>query len=674
MTNTLNFNDKIGILDYEGRELNPLNDKPYSNRYRELAGIWSKFPTYLRAEDILDAISNYQLVFVSSATGSGKSVIIPKLALHYTNYQGTILMTLPKRIITVSSASFASDTLDVELGKEIGYKFKNSPKEMANSNNKIIYVTDGILIMKYINDPLLLEYRVIIIDEAHERKIQIDLILLFLKNLLLSGKRPDLRIIIMSATISAQKYSDYFSSISSKIIEIPGQPNYPIDVHFLDKPTNSYMLDGLDLITELIPEKKDLLFFITTSNEAISLCRKIKPNHPKIFCIEVYADMDKDLKIYVESRDKFHELGNYNSKVIMATNVAESSLTIDGLKIVIDSGYQLSSRFDPIHMGRILEKERITRSQAIQRRGRVGRQSPGVCYHLMTEKQFIALEEYPAPSILTEDITMDLLRIMQISDNASFSNGVFMLNQLMDPPKAVFIDYAHSLFELYKIIDSNGQMNKIGYDITNFSSTPLNRILFMIYAFQLHCAKEACQIISMIEVSSGKFNNLFFKTDTLNQASFANKNSKILLDKLIRKSGDHLTFLNIFTTFKEQSDAKTWANQYGIKLDSLRNADKNSKKYYFKLVNLLRDTPQLSRISKTDTNKNILQALKLSHQHLTAKNLKPIFSKEKVEGKISKDSIVHHYTDRKKLKSAKFIYDEMIQIDDSWQYNIITLI
>ena len=202
----------------------------------------------------------------------------------------------------------------------------------------------------------------------------------------------------MSATINGQQYQKYFSGIKSAIVNISGQPNYPIEVHFSEKTVNSYMQQGQELIEDLIHQqiKQDMLFFITTGNEALQLCRNIRPKYPRVYCVEVYADMDRNLEEYAKSRDKYLELGNYDQKLVMATNVAESSLTIDGLTYVIDSGYELHSRFDPNCYGQILEKQLISKAQALQRRGRVGRTAPGICYHLMTQEQFGELKDYPS--------------------------------------------------------------------------------------------------------------------------------------------------------------------------------------------------------------------------------------------------------------------------------------
>ena len=675
MTKNLDFNDKIGILDPSGLQLNPLNNKPYSENYKKLAEMWSILPAYEKSKEILESIANNQILFLSSSTGSGKTLVIPKLMSHYISYKGKVGISMPKRGTVLSAAQFASITLDVELGDQVGYLYKNSPKEMSNPSNKLLYMTDGILIMKFVSDPLLSEFDVIIIDEAHERKVQIDLLLLFIKKLLESGKRPDLRVIIMSATISLHKYQNYFDGIKTAAIYISGQPNYEIDVHFLDRPSNSYMIDGMNRIDELVHQetKKDILFFITTSNEALQLCRTIRPKYPKVYCIEVYADMDKKLLEFAQSRDKYWELGNYDQKVVMATNMAESSITIDGLKYVIDSGYELYSHFDPDTYGQILEKKMITRAQALQRRGRVGRTEPGVCYHLLTRTQFETMDEYPTPDILKQDITMDILKIIRLTESKSYSEGIEFLSELMDPPKQTFIDVAKDIFDMYKMIDANGKISKIGYDITQFSSVPINRTLFLIYAFQMRCAREASIILAMTEILNGKLSNLFFKADTICESQCEKPAAKVLIEKLVQKKGDHFTFLKIYQEFKEVADQKAWARKYGIRMDALITVDKLINSYYYKIVNLSK-APQLSRVVDVDVKKRLIEALKLSHRHLTARNLMPVFSKKNIEGQINRDSALYFHYNRKDLTNKTFIYDELTNINGNWEFNMVTLI
>jgi len=675
MTNIMNKSDKIGILDIEGINPNPLNEEPYSDTYKDLAKIWSSFPAYKKIDDVLNSIKNNQLTFIISGTGSGKTVLIPKIALHYTNYQGKIGVTLPKRVVTLSAATFAAKTLDVQLGTYIGYIYKGSDKQMSGSQNKIVYMTDGSLTMKIMNDPYLKEYKVIIIDEAHERKIQIDLLLLFLKRILLSGQNPDLKIIIMSATIDGEKYKAYFPNITSQIIHISGQPNHEIVTHFLDEPSKSYMMDGLNLIKYLINNgiKKDMLFFITSSNEALQLCKSIRPLFPKVYCIEVYADMSKDLKIYAETRDKFLELGNYDQKLVMATNVAESSLTIDGLKYVIDSGYELYSYFDPETAGQILEKRLISKAQALQRRGRVGRTEPGICYHLLTKKQFDSLADYAPPEILRQDITMEVLKIVNFTKDKSMEQGQIILNELMDVPKNNQLEYAYDLYKLYKLLDQNEILTKSGRNVVKFSSLPINRSLFLIYAYQLYCVKEATIIISMIEMLNGKLSNLFYKSDTICKSNCYKDSSKKLIKKLTVKNGDHMTFLKIFNEYKHIEDKELWARKYGIKVDYLRKVNEMANNYYRKIINISKDS-QLSRIENINIDEKILEALKLSHQHLIAKNLQPIFTKRKQTGEIQKDSIISSIYTKKNMMNMTFIYDELICLNGTWEFSIVTII
>ncbi|EJN40970.1 VVI8 helicase [Acanthamoeba polyphaga mimivirus] len=694
MASNLTFEDKIGILDPKGLRPNPLNNEPYSDDYKKLAMVWSTYPAYSAADRVLSALENYQLVFVTSSTGSGKSVLIPKLALHYTNYNGRVVMTLPKRIITLSAAIFSAKVSDVKLGESIGYAYKGSDKSMYNDQNKIIYVTDGIFVMEYVRDPLLSKFNVVIIDEAHERRIQIDLILLFLRTLLQSGNRPDLKVIIMSATIDTDKYQKYFNSVDSTVIDIAGQPNHPIETHFMDKPVTSYMKEGLELIEDLIHQqiKKDMLFFITTSNEALQLCRSIRPQYPRVYCVEVYSDMDKNLKQYAESRDKYLELGNYDQKLVMATNVAESSLTIDGLVYVIDSGYELSSRFDPECYGQILEKKFVSKAQALQRRGRVGRTEPGVCYHLLTKQQFDGLADYPTPDILRQDITMDLIKIIQVSPNKTYAEGINMMNQLMDPPLRSHINATRNLFDLYNVVDDNGILTQVGIVATQFSSLPLNRILFLIYAFELQCAREASIIVAMTEFLNGRVTNLFYKSDTICESNCEKQAANLLLEKLIQKRGDHFTYLKIYQEFSKSTDQKSWARKYGVRLDTINNIERTANQYFYRILNLLRkprlpnnkntsidtsiDTPMdiQSRISSTDTKTNLLNALKKSHQHLTASKLKPTYSKENITGKISRDSVLNQIYKKNEISKKKIIYDELSNINGKWEFRTVTII
>jgi HrpA-like RNA helicase len=659
----------IGIFDPNGDLNNPLTDKPYSQTYKSLGKIWSKYPAYNEVLTVLNSINKYQVTFIISGTGSGKTVLIPKFALHYTNYAGKVAVVLPKRDITSAAAIFSAKTLDVTLGEEVGYVHKNSPKDAISSKSRLIYMTDGLLIMKYLNDPYLSEYNVVIIDEAHERKVQIDLLLFFLKNIILSGKRPDLKIIIMSATIDVEKYQEYFDNIPINPIFISGQPNYPITTIFLDHISKNYVQEGLEVLDKIERyDKKDTLFFVTSGNEAFQICKTVRNKFPKIFCVEVYAGMNDKMRFYALNREEYKELGNFDTKVVIATNVAESSLTIDGLQLVIDSGYELYSYYDPDMYASFLEKRLITKAQALQRRGRVGRTEPGICYHLLTQEQFDSLKDYPAPDILKQDITLILLQIIKLTSDKKLDSGINLINQLMDKPYQNYITSAITLYKLYKLVDPQGKITSLGDLVVKVSSLSLNRILFLFYAYDMFCLREAAIIIAMMEKLSGKINMIF--VDNQNSQK---KNTMSSIISMINKKSDHLTYLQIFQNYKNADDKNTWCNKHNFRIDIFKKIDRLSQQYYQKIIGIKKN-PEQSRPTNTNTKQNILNALKTSHQHLIAKGLVPTFPSKKIRADINKDSVINLNYNRKKLENKTFIYDELSSINGKWEFNGISII
>ena len=626
---------------------NPLTGAPFSDQYYALEAKWSKLPAWLAVDKIKDSIRKYPLTFIISGTGSGKTVVTPRAALDVLDYKGKIGVTLPKREIVRSVSGYAAETMDVNLGESIGYIHKGSDKRLLGKDSKLVYMTDGILVSKFNQDSDIPEYDIVIIDEAHERKTQIDLILLYLKNLLLSGKREDFRAIIMSATIDTKKYKNYFKGIKSNIIEISGVSNYPIKINYLDEPTKNYIKTGSEILEKTITQKErlDALFFVTSGNEAMQVCRSITPGHPKLFCIEVFADMDPTKTVYAKEKDDFMTLGDYDRKVVIATNVAESSITIKGLNVVVDGGYELFSYFDPQVYGDVLEKRHITKAQAVQRRGRVGRTEAGTCYHLLTKEQFDALEQYPEPDILKQDLTIVLLQIIKMTPKTSLEEGKAMLNKLMDPPHKAFIESAENLYNMYQLI-KDGVITQIGADVSRFSALPLNRSLFMLYGYQLHVLGEASIIVAMIEKTGGQVDNLFYKDSRKNVKQFVDPKS------------DHLTFYKIYQLWDASEDKDIWCKKYGIKCNQFRTIRNIAKQYYYQVSNMIK-AHQLSRVDEMSTEKRIVSALKLSHKHLMKKI-----------GVIDPNSVV----DKKKAGKSRYLYDRLTMTRGPWKASTITII
>ena len=189
----------IGIFDPQGKNPNPFNNKPYSDTYKNLAKFWSNLPAYKMAKDVVETINKNDVILIISSTGSGKSVLIPKYCIHVNNYSGLIIMTLPKKLITKATADFAAKTLDVELGEYVGYQYRG---ETAKSKDtKLLYSTDGSIVAMLKSDATIKEVDILIIDEAHERKVQIDLLLYLVKNAIKLRKERNmkpLKLVIMS--------------------------------------------------------------------------------------------------------------------------------------------------------------------------------------------------------------------------------------------------------------------------------------------------------------------------------------------------------------------------------------------------------------------------------------------------------------------------------------------
>ena len=364
-------NKNIGILDPNGINPNPLTDQPYSDKYKELAKKWSQFPAYENAEDIINSIKANQVILVISGTGSGKTVLLPKYTLHALDYKGHIGVTLPKQIVAKSAAEFAAATLDVILGENIGYQYKGSESGHRGKNPNILYATDGTIVARLLNDPDLIEFDAIIIDEAHERKIQIDFLLYLLRNVI--KKRPEFKLIIMSATINAEIFESYFATETFVKLDIGGKTNFPIESIFFEdfSKSDKYIERGTNIIKKLMVEYEkdkdkytktkinDILFFVTSINETMEVRDTLLKEYPHITCISIYSGMDIKLQDQVQTKE------TNDRRILISTNVAESSLTVDGIKYVIDSGFELFSYDNPEIRAKVLEKKLITQFQQV---------------------------------------------------------------------------------------------------------------------------------------------------------------------------------------------------------------------------------------------------------------------------------------------------------------------
>ena len=696
--------EPIGILDPLGLQNNPLTKEPYKNIYYDesknidkengpysaYAKRWSNYPMYGKREESIKAIYYNQVLLVISGTGSGKTVLTPKFALHTLNYEGRIAITNPKRPPTKSNADYAAKCMDVELGTYVGMKYRNSDKSAYSIDCKLIYATDGWVLQKLQKDPMLSDLDMVIIDEAHERGIQIDLLLLLLKDLLV--RRPSFKLIIMSATVNAKIFSDYFPTKEFKfaMIDAGEVPNYPIQEFYLDKSVNkfdengnligdSYVEIAVDKVVELLRKHEigDILVFFPgkgdTSDGCMLLHQKLekinKDLDRKIYCNMLTSTTDKETEELLTSPTKFKESGIYTRKVIFATEVAESSMTFDGLDFVIDTGLVNNNIFYSDKNMISLEKKYISKASHKQRRGRTGRTAPGTCYNMFTKDEFEnKFIDYPVTPISSEDISIQLMYFLS-KDNLishidfpikyhdsvkvnSIKNGklqgielTLFINKFIEKPPINTVKITIERLIALGIIEVNNNIGKItnlGKAIAIFDKIPeIGRML--ISGYNYHCRDDIVNLAALIELTDYRMDNIFNRFRPSSKDESIKREEKKKYDKVKAKwtnsNGDHFSLLDIYNTFysysyntvdrrtgriikEKRGDAKKWCHDNFLNFQTLKNVKDETRQInqrFGKVIQLFKQTNPDNRLSHIFVNSvpilsekhndNILKAL-----------------------------------------------------------------
>lgn len=422
-------------------------------------------PIVDRREDIIAAIKKHQIVVISGETGSGKTTQIPKMCMQAgRGVRGLIGCTQPRRIAAQAMADRVSEELKLPLGDLVGYQVRF--REKLNKNGIIKFMTDGILLAETTHDRNLNAYDTIIIDEAHERSLNIDFLLGYLKQLL--RRRPDLRVIITSATIDTEKFAAHFDN--APVIEVSGR-SYPVDIeyHPLDEDEDPGQIasqaKSRDLYAGItkavhrlsrIDGRGDILVFFSGEREiqeAGDYLRRQNFRHTEI--LPLYARLP-----VAEQRRVFHP--GTARRIILCTNVAETSLTVPRIRFVVDTGFARISRYS--HRSRVqrLPIEAISQASANQRKGRCGRLGPGTCIRLYSEADFDLRPEFTEPEILRTSLASVILRMLT-TDLGAVEDFPFL-----DPPAPRMINDAyHLLFEL-GAIDASRQPVKLGRQLARW--------------------------------------------------------------------------------------------------------------------------------------------------------------------------------------------------------------
>jgi len=521
-----------------------------------------RLPIHFAKGQLISEVRKADNIIIMSETGSGKTTQVPQYLFQAgLSMVGVIGCTQPRRVAAISIAERVCKEMGVSMGTKVGFtvRFEDSTCHQT----KIKYMTDGILLREAILDPLLMRYSVVILDEAHERTIHTDVLFGVVKQAQSMRKAKQingLKIIIMSATLEAEHFAEYFNN--AKILYIEGR-KFPIKMMNTVESQADYiqaaMVSALQCHKELEPGH-DILVFLTGQEEIEGLSRLIQDysNHlegdlPKIKVCPLFAALPPAMQLKALSPA---EPGH--RKIILATNIAETSITIPGVKYVIDTGMVKLKGYNPHNGLELLKTERISKAQARQRAGRAGRECPGVCYRLYTEQLFKSLEESSVPEIQRSNLASVILNLlaMGISNISKFD--------FMDPPSGDAIQNALQELWLLGAIESveSEKLTDTGKCMANFPLDPkLSRCILA--AHNETCTEEVLIIVAMLSVESIMYSPSD-KRDEVNKAR----------QKFMSSEGDHVMLLKIFKAHKYAKGDPGWCLEHFINTRAMKTVHK----------------------------------------------------------------------------------------------------
>ena len=464
----------------------------------------AELPVSLRREEIKDAIAKHQVVIVCGETGSGKTTQLPKMCLELgRGCSGqAIVHTQPRRLAATATAKRIASELRSEIGQWVGYTIRF--QDHSSDKTAIKLVTDGILLAESQTDPLFKRYDTIIIDEAHERSLNIDFLLGYLKGVL--NKRPDLKLIVTSATIDAERFSQHFCDLSGQaapVIEVSGRL-YPVEIRYKDpaqanaKPKphtepdevdeEAFNAATLDAVEELCREGGgDILMFLPGEREIREMSHVLAKNLAGIEILPLFARLTAQ-----EQERIFKPSGR--RRIVLSTNVAETSLTVPGIHYVIDSGLARVKRYSYRNKVEMLQTERISKASANQRAGRCGRVANGVCVRLYSEQDFQGRSDFTDPEILRSSLASVILRMKSLHLAQQVEEFPF----LQKPLGRAIADGYQLLSEL-NALDEQGELTKTGRVLARLPLDPrIARMLFE--ASNRACLREMLVIAAALAI------------------------------------------------------------------------------------------------------------------------------------------------------------------------------
>ncbi|KDO16140.1 pre-mRNA-splicing factor ATP-dependent RNA helicase [Saprolegnia parasitica CBS 223.65] len=461
----------------------------------------------------------------------------------------------------MSIAKRVSEEMDVVLGQQVGYTIRF--EDMTTDKTLLRFMTDGMLLQHAMNDPLLSKYSVVILDEAHDRTLSTDILMGLLKEIL--PKRPDLKVVVMSATLDAEKFQTYFDG--APLVRVPGRM-HPVEVFYTPEPQRDYVEAAVRTAVQihLCEPEGDILLFLTGQEEIDTAVRQIQAeccalDQKKVGPVDVwplYSTLPpaQQQKIFSSAPRPAFEGGPPGRKIVVATNIAETSLTIDGIVYVIDPGFSKQKVYNPrIRISSLLVSP-ISRASAQQRSGRAGRTRPGKCFRLYTERAFKNdLQEQTYPEILCSEMSSVVLTLkkLNIDDLVHFD--------FMDPPAPETLMRALEMLNYLGALDDEGDLTELGAQMAVLPVEPqLGKMLLM--AGHYGVVNEVATIAAMLTSGAEPFVRPKAEAKAANEAKA----------QFAHVDGDHLTLLNVFHAFKLNHESKEWVYENYLNFRALQSA------------------------------------------------------------------------------------------------------
>lgn len=525
----------------ENGDVNPFTGEKFSSKYFDILKVREDLPVHAQRDEFLKIFQSTQIMVFVGETGSGKTTQIPQFVLyddlpHLTGKQ--VACTQPRRVAAMSVAKRVADEMDVELGNEVGYSVRFEHK---NSNKTILkYMTDGMLLREAMDDHNLNNYSCIILDEAHERTLATDILMGLLKQV--SVRRPDLKIIIMSATLDAEKFQSYFND--APLLAVPGR-THPVEIYYTPEFQRDYLDAAIRTVLQIhaTEDEGDILLFLTGEEEIEDACRKIslesdelirEQNCGPVKVYPLYGSLPphQQQKIFDPAPQPLTPNGRPGRKIIVSTNIAETSLTIDGIVYVVDPGFSKQKVYNPRIRVESLLVSPISKASAQQRAGRAGRTRPGKCFRLYTEEAFQKeLIEQSYPEILRSNLASTVLELKKlgIDDLVHFD--------FMDPPAPETMMRALEELNYLQCLSDEGDLTSLGRLSSQFPLDPMLAVM-LIGAPAFHCSEEILTIVALLSVP-----NVFVRPAS------ARKRADECKMNFAHPDGDHLTLINVYHAF-----------------------------------------------------------------------------------------------------------------------------